>query len=254
MYSGTLPLLRMRVKEKLIIASTKDYVELLNLPVADLDGVDLSPATEMSSFVGRYRDVLEKEGEASVSQLALQQPDKSVIFAALKADKESARLLEWMNKPQTKDPCIATLAHSGSVNCTDVSSKLLACGAGKSVFVYNPRTYETLLEYEGKSDAKSIAIFDKYVAAGFEDGTLVTWEADSDFGALSPRLAIQPFLNRFIHDGFILDGFIRDGFIHGGVSCVSSPCVSSVSDECRLRCSCPLGIFECRVISIYEGS
>ena len=157
-YSGTLPLLRMRVKEKLITASTKDFVELLNLPAADLEGVDLSPATEMSSFVGRYRDVLEKEGEASVSQLALQQPDTSIIFTALKAERESAaRLLEWVNKPQTKDPCIATLAHSGFVNCTDISAKLLACGAGKSVFVYNRRTYETLLEYEGKSDAKSIA-------------------------------------------------------------------------------------------------
>ena len=123
----------------------------------------------------------------AVAQLACQQPDASVVFRAL--EKEKARkLLRWMNKPQVLDPCIETLSHSGrEVSSLAVSEALLVCGAGKTLVVYRPRTYEKLLEYEGKAELKAVAICDKWIAVGFGDGTLVVWEAGETIASPKPH-------------------------------------------------------------------
>ena len=109
-----------------------------------------------------------------MAQLACQQPDESTIFRAL---EDKSGLLTWRNKPQTADPCIATLAHSGFVNSVAASETLLVCGAGKFLHVYNVRTHESLLEFEGESKVKSVSVCDGFLAAGFESGMLAVWDA-----------------------------------------------------------------------------
>ena len=49
---------------------------------------------------------------ADVPQLALQHPDKGIVFEKLRA-VPTQRLLNWRNKPQA-DPCIAFFVHEGS--------------------------------------------------------------------------------------------------------------------------------------------
>ena len=134
-----------------------------------------SDLPKLKQFASRYGDILQRDGGRAVAQLALQQPEKGTVFNMLKATPMQP-LLRWVNKPQA-DPCIAEFSHSGSVAALAVSKTILVCGAGKSLHVYDSNTYEKLLEHKGKSDVKAVSLCDEYLAAGFEDGSLLVWDA-----------------------------------------------------------------------------
>jgi len=99
-YATDLALLRERVDRGLLSSVAKDYFELRGV-----DGVDLTDATEMRQFVGKYMDVLQRDKGAAVMQLALQQPDASAVFRAAASQIQLTRALKWRNKSQEKDAC-----------------------------------------------------------------------------------------------------------------------------------------------------
>ena len=86
-------------------------------------------------------------------------------------------MVRWLNKPQAADPCIAAFGHAWWVEAVAVSKALLVCGAGKVLNVYGALTRERLLEHEGGSDVKSVAVSDEYLVVGYEDGSLAVWDA-----------------------------------------------------------------------------
>ena len=137
---------------------------------------------KLKKFVGRYRDVLQREGGKAVAQLVVQQPETGAVFDQLRA-APLQRLLVWRNKPQA-DPCIATFAHAAGVNSLAVSKSHIVGGAGKSVFVYDAGTEELVKQLESPSDVQSVAIFEgdeaSWIAAGFKDGTIKVWDAGVD--------------------------------------------------------------------------
>jgi hypothetical protein len=147
--------------------------------VAEATGAPADLA-KLKKFVGRYRDVLQREGGKAVAQLALQQPEAGVVFDALKKAK-TQRLLTWHNKPLA-DPCIATFSHEGSVNALAVSKTRIVGGAGEAVHVYDAESEELLGKLEGASDVKSVAIFEGeegkgWIVAGYKNGTIKVWDA-----------------------------------------------------------------------------
>ena len=146
-------------------------------PVAEAAGVP-ADLPKLKKFVGRYRDVLQREGGKAVAQLVLQQPEEGAVFDKLK-EAPMQRLLRWRNKPQA-DPCIATLAHEKAVGALAVSKTRIVGGAGNVVHVYDADA-EPLGKLEGTSDVKSVAIFEGddagWIVAGYENGTIKVWDA-----------------------------------------------------------------------------
>jgi len=145
----------------------------------------------LKRFVGRYRDVLQREGGKAVAQLALQQPQTSVVLDLLQRTPLQ-RLVVWRNKPLTDDPCVATFAHEGRVSAVAVSSTRIVGGAGKVVYVYDADSEELLKQLEGTSDVTSVAIFEDeqggLITAGYEDGTIKVWDSGAPEASKSPLL------------------------------------------------------------------
>ena len=172
------------------------------LPTAvEAAGGSASDVPRLRAFVGRYRDVIQREGGRAIAQLALQQPQEGVVFDRLR-EMKMQRLLTWRNKPQA-DPCVATFAHGSSVSAVAVSRMRIVGAAGKAVHVYDTATEEELGTLEGPSDVKSVAIFETddeestaLIVAGFENGTIKVWDAGARFRQLPCRLSspLTPFL------------------------------------------------------------
>ena len=183
-YATNLALLRERLSAGYLSVLGKDFVELREAAQRG-KAVDLSDAAQTKAFVGKHSGVLQHQKGAAVSQLASQEPDNSVVFRAWKAEGlGEARMLAWRNKPQARDPCLASLVHSSAVSSAAVSRTRIVGGAGKVVAVYNRETEELLEEFSGSSDVKSVAIWENesgqgLIVAGFEDGTIKAWDAGS---------------------------------------------------------------------------
>ena len=137
-------------------------------------------------LVGKHSGVLQHQQGAAVSQLASQEPDDSAVFRAWRAEGlGGARLLAWRNKPQTHDPCLASLVHASPVSSAAVSRTRIVGAAGKVVAVYNRETEELLEEFAGSSDVESVAIWESaqdesgrgWIVAGFKDGRIKVWDA-----------------------------------------------------------------------------
>ncbi|MGA1354785.1 MAG: NACHT domain-containing protein, partial [Candidatus Limnocylindrus sp.] len=135
---------------------------------------EASDLPTLKAFVGRYRDVLQREGGQAVAQLALQQPDGSKLFDALQTTA-TRRLIKWRNKPQQADPCVCMWSHDQPVTTIAVSNKLVVGGAGKGVFVYDRATEELVAKLEGESAVESVALYEGdaggIIAVGYQNGT-----------------------------------------------------------------------------------
>jgi len=165
-YCSDLSFLRRRLDAGLLGTLSTDYLELRRY-----SPVDLNHATQMKSFVGKHRDVFERERGRAVTQLASQQPDESVVFRAV---MHKEQYLKWRNKPQTFDACIATLSLSSQVSGVAVSKTRIVGGAGASVYVYDAATEELLETLESGSDVHSVAIYEDdetgWIVAGMDRG------------------------------------------------------------------------------------
>ena len=150
------------------------------LPIVAEAAGSATEYAKLKRFVGRNRDVLQREGGKAVAQLALQQPQTSAILDALKS-VPLQRLIVWLNKPQVDDPCIATFVHEGAVKSVGVSTTRIVGGAGKAVYVYDADTEELLKGLECTSGVLSVAVYDfdtsGWIAAGFENGTISVWDS-----------------------------------------------------------------------------
>jgi hypothetical protein len=146
----------------------------------------------LKRFVGRFRDVLQREGGTAVAQLALQQPQTSVVLDLLQR-APLQRLVVWRNKPLADDPCVATFVHQSCVNAVAVSKTRIVGGAGKAVYVYDADSEELLKQLEGTSDVKSVAVFEDeqggLITAGYEDGTIKVWDSGVPEPSNRPSLA-----------------------------------------------------------------
>ena len=181
-YATDLALLRERLDAGYFSVLGKDFVELREAAGRG-EAVNLSDAAQTKAFVGKHRGVLQHQQGAAVSQLASQEPDDSAVFRAWRAEGlGGARLLAWRNKPQTHDPCLASLVHASPVNSAAVSRTRIVGAAGKVVAVYNRETEELLEEFACSSDVRSVAIWENesdrgWIVAGLEDGTIKIWDA-----------------------------------------------------------------------------
>ena len=172
----------------------KDFVELREAAGRG-EAVDLSDAAQTKAFVGKHRGVLQHQLGAAVSQLASQEPDDSAVFRAWAAEGlGGARLLAWRNKPQTRDPCLASLVHASPVKSAAVSRTRIMGGAGMVVAVYDRETEELLEELAGSSEVQSVAIWESaqdesgrgWIVAGFKDGRIKVWDAGVGTDTLQP--------------------------------------------------------------------
>ena len=207
-YATDLALLRERIDRGLLSSVAKDYLELRGV-----DGVDLTDATEMRQFVGKYMDVLQRDKGAAMMQLALQQPDASAVFRTAALQIQPTRALKWRNKSQEKDACIGTLSHELAVSSVAVGSTRIVSGSGNSIFVYDAESQELLEELKGTSGVSisgvsCVAIWDggqgcdedggtdqskSLIVAGFEDGTIKVWESGApELEIASPWLKLTP--------------------------------------------------------------
>ena len=172
-------------RARLVAALVREALPAAWLPiVAEAAGAPAELA-KLRKFVGRYRDVIQREGGKAVAQLVLQQPEAGVVFDALKEAKMQ-RLVTWRNKPLA-DPCVATFAHEGAVVALAVSRSRVVGGAGTAVHVYDAETEELLGKLEGASDVKSVAIFEGeegqgWIVAGYENGTIKVWDSGASNG------------------------------------------------------------------------
>jgi WD40 repeat protein len=127
-----------------------------------------------------------------VAQLALQQPQTSVVLDLLQR-APLQRLVVWRNKPLADDPCVATFVHQSCVNAVAVSKTRIVGGAGKAVYVYDADSEELLKQLEGTSDVKSVAVFEDeqggLITAGYEDGTIKVWDSGVPEPSNRPSLA-----------------------------------------------------------------
>ena len=156
--------------------------------VAEAAGGDVA---RLKAFVGRYRDVLQREGAKAVAQLAAQQPDDA-LFRALQ-ERPEQRLLAWRNKPLGADPCVATFAHPSSVSALAVSATHIVGGAGKHVYVYDAATEELLGTLEGGANVKCVSVHMDRITAGYENGMLKVWDSGTfwaQIATLSPLLTL----------------------------------------------------------------
>ena len=197
-YATDLALLRERIDRGLLSSVAKDYLELRGV-----DGVDLTDATEMRRFVGKYMDVLQRDKGAAVMQLALQQPDASAVFRASQlSSKQPTRALMWRNKSQEKDACIGTLSHKEAVSSVAVGSTRIVSGSGNSIFVYDAESQELLEELKGTSEVECVAIWDggkdggkdtnqsqSLIVTGYQDGTIKVWDLGAPEPSNRPSLA-----------------------------------------------------------------
>ena len=204
-YATDLAFLRERLGAGYFSVLGKDFVELREAAQRG-EEVNLSDAAQTKAFVGKHSGVLQHQQGAAVSQLASQEPDDSVVFRAWKAEGlGAARVLVWRNKPQARDPCLASFVHSSEVSSAAVSRTRIVGGAGKVVAVYNRETEELLEEFAGSSDVKSVAIWENesgrgWIVAGFKDGTIKVW--DAGVSALTP-LTPQPKSERSCECGSV---------------------------------------------------
>ena len=181
-YATDLAFLRERLDAGYYSVLGKDFVELREAARRG-KAVDLSDAAQTKAFVGKHRSFLQQHQGAAVSQLASQEPDDSAVFRAWRAEGlGGARLLAWRNKPQTHDPCLASLVHASPVSSAAVSRTRIVGAAGKVVAVYNRETEELLEEFACSSDVRSVAIWENesdrgWIVAGLEDGTIKIWDA-----------------------------------------------------------------------------
>ena len=184
-YATDLAFLRERLDAGYFSVLGKDFVELREAAGRG-EAVDLSDAAQTKAFVRKHRGLLQHQQGAAVSQLASQEPDDSAVFRAWAAEGlGGARLLAWRNKPQTRDPCLASLVHASPVKSAAVSRTRIVGGAGMVVAVYDRETEELLEELAGSSEVQSVAIWESaqdesgrgWIVAGFKDGTIKVWDA-----------------------------------------------------------------------------
>jgi hypothetical protein len=164
-FSSDLELLKLRVDGGLLKCVGTDMLEL-----RCVEGVDLTLATQMKSFVGKHRALLERNGGKAVAQLASQEPDESVVHRAVEKGELSQRRLKWRNKPQQADPCIV-------------------------VYVYDAATEELVEELGGASGVTCVAVFERegegLIVAGYAEGTIKV----CDSGESEPQIACPAKIN-----------------------------------------------------------
>ena len=100
-------------------------------------------------------------------------------------------MLAWRNKPQARDPCLASLVHASVVRSVAVSRTRIVGGTDKLVAVYDRETEELLEEFVDRGPAQgdggygSVAIWEStqdesgrgWIVAGFNDGTIKVCDA-----------------------------------------------------------------------------
>jgi hypothetical protein len=140
----------------------------------------------------------------------------------------------WRNTSQEKDACIGTLSHKDGVSSVAVGATRIVSGSGNSIFVYDAESQELLEELQGTSNATSVDIWDggkdggkhtnqsmSLIVAGYEDGTIKVWDADS-FNLLETRqgeaMAFSEKAEGVVRDGATVR--MKDG---GGAFYAPSP-------------------------------
>ena len=164
-----------------------DYNNSLSLD--DALWSNLTRIEEFAYLIRNQSHVLKNYPQLTV-QLAINQPNSSEICKAgmeiLKSGTYSRPLFDWLNKPQSRDPCIMTIkGHSDWVNDCAFSpdgTKILSASSDGTLKLWNVETGEDLMTFRGHSFEVTACVFSpdgKNILSGGNDHTMKLWDVET---------------------------------------------------------------------------
>jgi len=170
--------------EGLLYDLIKSYLDVLSLK--DLPNDNRKKIHEFKQFVSNQAYILQKYPHLTVQQ-AINQPDNNVVSQTgkdfIKLTGFSQPWIEWVNKPQERDPCIFTFTgHSSAVwGCafSPDGKKVVSASHDKTLKLWDVETGAEIRTFTGHSDSVWRCAFSSdgtKVVSASEDTTLKLWD------------------------------------------------------------------------------
>jgi len=150
------------------------------------DHEEVHTLQDLHHFISSNSHILSKESHLLFQQ-ALNEPDRSRVSKMaqqLKGRPPRAHWIEWLNKPQTLDPCVLTLTGSTSPftsSCFSPDSKYLCCGGSDGTLkVFDTETGAEFLTLSGHTNTVAFCSYSpdgRSILSASYDNTLKIWDA-----------------------------------------------------------------------------
>lgn len=163
-----------------------DYIQALD----DLNKSERSfdDIKEFKRFIFNQADILRRHPQLTAQQ-AINQPDRSIIHLAgkkyLTTLGKPLLWFEWLNKPQSSDPCILSISQSNYLNGCAFSpngNKILTASEDKTLKLWDVETGREVKSYIGHNDAVNACRFSSdgsRIISGSADKTLKLWDVNT---------------------------------------------------------------------------
>ena len=177
------------IEAKCTAIMTEDLLINYNQSLDDLPEKYRKSIQEFKQFLTNQAHILRKYPHLTVQQ-AINQPDNTLLSQAgkdyIKLTDFSQPWIEWINKPQERDPCILTFTgHSRWVYGCAFSpdgTKVLSSSYDKSLKLWEVETGQEIRTFIGHSDRLFGCVFSpdgKKVVSTSADKTLKLWDAET---------------------------------------------------------------------------
>jgi WD40 repeat protein len=171
-------------------------------------------------FIREEKHLLEAH-PALTFQQALNSPDFTAPAAVARraAERETRPRFRWVNKPQTRSPCVRTmLGHGDYVNSCDVAEngdRMVSASSDTELKVWDAATGDEVSKLRGHASSVETCAFSpdgKRILSGAKNGEVKIWDAVSGDEVLSLTGHNAPVLScKFSPDGTRAVSASRDG-------------------------------------------